>query len=48
MNTVIPNGNDIVRKSEALIKARYRLNPLALKFVTTIIANLKRSDEVDK
>ena len=45
---IIPNGDDIVRKSEALTKARYKLNPLALKFVTTIIANLKRSDEVDK
>jgi len=45
---IIPNNNDIVRKSEALVKARYKLNPLALKFVTTIIANLKRSDEVDK
>ena len=48
MNTVIPNGNDIVRKSEALVKARYSLNPLALKFITTIIANLKRGDKVDK
>ena len=47
-NIIIPNSNDMVRKSEALTKARYRLNPLALKFVTTIIANLKRSDEVDK
>jgi len=44
---IVPN-NDIVRKSESLVKARYSLNPLALKFVTTIIANLKRSDEVDK
>jgi plasmid replication initiation protein len=41
-------NNDIVRKSEFLVKARYRLNPLALKFITTIIANLKRSDEIDK
>jgi len=45
---IIPDNNDIVRKSEALVKARYKLNPLALKFVTTIIANLKLSDEVDK
>ena len=45
---IIPNSNNMVRKSEALTKARYKLNPLALKFVTTIIANLKRSDEVDE
>ena len=45
---IIPKSNDIVRKSESLVKARYSLNPLALKFVTTIISNLKRSDEVDK
>ena len=47
-NPIVPNDSDIVRKSESLVKARYRLNPLALKFVTTIIANLKRSDEIDK
>jgi len=48
MNAITPSSNDVVRKSEVLVKARYKLNPLALKFVTTIIANLKRSDEVDK
>ena len=49
MNYVItPKNDDIVKKSELLVKARYKLNPLALKFVTTIIANLKRGDENDK
>ena len=45
-NVVI--DNKIVKKSDALIKARYSLNPIALKFITTIIANLKISDETDK
>ncbi|WP_187648742.1 replication initiation protein [Nitrosophilus labii] len=47
-DVMTPKNDDIVRKSEAITKARYRLNPLALKFITTIIANLKRSDEADK
>ena len=45
---IIPNESDIVRKSEAITKARYKLNPLALKFITTIIAYLKRSDDSDR
>lgn len=37
-----------VVKSEKLVRARYSLNPLAIKFITVIIANLKQSDELDK
>ena len=48
MEVIEPKSCDIVRKSEALVRARYKLNPLALKFVTTIIANVKRSDEPDR
>ena len=33
-----------VKKSESIVKARYKLSPLAIKFISTIIANLKRSD----
>ena len=38
------NRNLEVKKSEFIVKARYKLNPLAIKFISTIIANLKRSD----
>jgi len=31
----------IVKKSEAITRARYKLNPVALKFITTIITNLE-------
>jgi len=37
-----------VKKSEAIVRARYKLSPLAIKFITTIIANLKRSDDVNE
>jgi len=47
-NVIAPNKNDVVRKSDFLVKARYKLNPLALKFITLVIANVKKSDEVDK
>jgi len=42
------NGDLEVKKSEAIVKARYKLSPLAIKFITTIIANLKRSDDVNE
>ena len=47
-NIITPHKNDIVRKSDFLVKARYKLNPLALKFITMVIANVKKSDEPDK
>ncbi len=37
-----------VKKSEAIIKARYKLSPLAIKFISVIISNLKRSDDVNE
>ena len=33
-----------VKKSEAVVNARYKLNPLSLKFITTLIAGLKFGD----
>ena len=48
MRLIIPKKNDAVRKSDALIRSRYKLNPLALKFITLIIANVRKSDESDK
>ena len=45
---VVANGDLEVKKSEDLVKARYKLSPLAIKFLSTIIANLKRSDSIDE
>lgn len=39
---------DTVRKSEILVKARYKMSGLAIKFITLIIAEFKTSDDVDK
>jgi len=48
MDKITPKKNDIVRKSEALVQARYQLNPIALKFITALIAGIKPSDTLDK
>jgi plasmid replication initiation protein len=48
MKIVKTNGNLEVKKSEFIVKARYKLNPLAIKFISTIIANLKRTDEYNQ
>jgi len=45
---VVPSANLVIKKSEDLVKARYKLSPLAIKFLSTIIANIKRSDDVDE
>ncbi len=45
---VIPKEDLIIRKPENLVKARYKLSPLAIKFLSTIIANIKISDDVDQ
>ena len=42
------NGDLEVRKAEVIIKARYKLNPLSLKFITALIAGLKRSDDINE
>jgi plasmid replication initiation protein len=42
------NGNLEVKKADVVVKARYKLNPLSLKFITTLIAGLKRSDSVNE
>ncbi len=47
-NLVNVNEESRVKKTEALIRGRYELNPLALKFITAIIACLKRGDPIDK
>jgi len=42
------DGNLIIKKPENLVKARYKLSPLAIKFLSTIIANIKRSDDTNE
>ena len=42
------NNNLEVKKADVIVKARYKLNPLSLKFITTLIAGIKRSDEINE
>ena len=42
------NGELEVKKADVVVKARYKLNPLALKFITTLITGLKRSDDINE
>jgi plasmid replication initiation protein len=42
------NGDLEVKKADVVVKARYKLNPLPLKFITTLIAGLKRSDDINE
>jgi len=42
------DGDLVIKKPENLVKARYKLSPLAIKFLSTIIANLRRSDEINE
>ncbi len=41
-------GNLEVKKADVIVKARYKLNPLALKFITTLIAGIKRGDYINE
>jgi plasmid replication initiation protein len=46
---LIPISKDnYVTKSEALLKARYHLRELALKLISIVYSNVKRSDEIGK
>ncbi len=42
------NGDLEVKKADAIVRARYKLNPLSLKFITALIAGLKRSDDINE
>jgi len=37
-----------VKKADVIVKARYKLNSLSLKFITTLIAGIRRGDSVDE
>ena len=42
------SGNLEVKKADVIVKSRYKLNPLPLKFITTLITGLKRSDDINE
>ncbi len=39
------NKNTEVKKADVIVKARYKLNTLSLKFITTLIAGIKREND---
>ena len=42
------NGKIEVKKADAIVQARYKLNPLAIKFITVLITGIKRSDPINE
>jgi plasmid replication initiation protein len=40
--------NDIVKKSETLLQSRFKLKPVTLKMISTLISSIKETDEPDK
>jgi len=42
------NGDLEVKKADVVVRARYKLNPLSLKFITCLIAGLKRGDNINE
>jgi len=42
------NGDLEVKKADIVVRARYKLNPLSLKFITSLIAGLKRGDDINE
>jgi len=42
------NGKIEVKKADVIVRARYKLNPLSLKFITSLIAGLKRGDDINE
>jgi len=42
------NGDLEVKKADVIVRARYKLNPLSLKFITSLIAGLKRGDNINE
>ncbi|HIQ50709.1 MAG TPA: RepB family plasmid replication initiator protein, partial [Nautiliaceae bacterium] len=49
MAKIVRANKDLeIRKSEAIVKARYKLSPLAIKFISVVLSNLKRSDDINE
>jgi len=42
------NGDLEIKKADVVVRARYKLNPLSLKFITSLIAGLKRGDDINE
>jgi len=42
------NDKTEVVKSDTIVRARYKLNPLSLKFITVLIAGIKRGDDLNQ
>ena len=42
------NGKIEVKKADVIVRARYKLNPLSLKFITSLIAGLRRGDSINE
>jgi plasmid replication initiation protein len=48
MDLVILDEKSQIKKSEALVKSRYKLKPLALKLITALISSVQNTDKPDK
>ena len=48
MKVVRSGKNLIVKKPENLVQARYSLSPLAIKFLSAVIASIKRGDDLNE
>ena len=46
MELVLVDEENEIKKSETLVKSRYKLKPLAIKLITTIISSVQDKDEV--
>ena len=47
-NLVVVDEKNEIKKSESLVKSRYKLNPLALKLITSLISAVQSSDKPDQ
>jgi len=47
-NLVLIDEKNEVKKSESLVKSRYKLNPLALKLITSLIGAVQSNDKIDQ
>ena len=48
MNIILVDKENKIKKNEALVKSRYKLKPLALKLITTLISSIQKTDEPNK
>jgi plasmid replication initiation protein len=47
-NLVLISEENEIKKSESLVRSRYKLNPLALKLITTLISSIQSNDKIDQ